>query len=168
MPFFLPDVSPAQSSRTRRRPRLWRAGRAEWLREHVLEDVPHRQVVFSLPKALRPLFLRERQLLRELPKCAWRAVQAYFHAPFQRKVTPGMVIAIQTFGTASLGWNPHLHTLASEGGWSEDGVFEPLSLFDDETLAELFRHEVFKMLLACERIAESTIQTIGVPKSLLN
>ena len=133
---------------------------AEWLREHVLEDVPHRQVVFSLPKALRPLFLRERQLLRELPKCAWRAVQAYFHAAFQHKLTPGMVIAIQTFGTASLGWNPHLHTLASEGGWSEDGVFEPLSLFDDETLAELFRHEVFKMLLACERIAESTIQTM--------
>jgi hypothetical protein len=165
MPFLLPNLPPAQSSRTRRRPRLWRAGRAEWLREHVLEDIPHRQVVFSLPKALRPLFLRERPLLRELPKCAWRVVQAYFHTAFQRKVTPGMVIAIQTFGTASLGWNPHLHTLASEGGWSEDGVFEPLSLFDDETLAELFRHEVFKMLLACPEPVEGPMSASLSPPS---
>ena len=131
---------------------------AEWLQEHVLEDVAHRQVVFSLPKALRPVFLRERELLRELPGCAWRATQAYFHASFQEKVIPGMVIAIQTFSTASLLWNPHLHTLCSEGGRDEKGVFHTLSLFDDTTLAELFRHEVFKMLLSRQRITETTIE----------
>ena len=118
----------------------------------------HRQVVFSLPKALRPVFLRERELLRELPGCAWRATQAYFHASFQEKVIPGMVIAIQTFSTASLLWNPHLHTLCSEGGRDEKGVFHTLSLFDDTTLAELFRHEVFKMLLSRQRITETTIE----------
>ena len=130
---------------------------AEWLQEHVLEERPHRQVVLSLPRVLRPLFLRERKLLRELPGCAWRAMTAYFKASLQDKVIPGMVVAIQTFSTATLGWNPHLHALAAEGGWDERGAFQPLSLFDDDTLAELYRHEVFKMLLARQRITETTI-----------
>ena len=133
---------------------------AEWLQRHVLADRPHRQVVLSLPKALRHLFLRERKLLRELPRCAWRAMRSCFHATFQEKVTPGMTIAIQTFSTSSLGWNPHLHAICSEGGWHEDSTFQPLSLFDDKTLTELFRHEVFKMLLAHKRITETTIDTM--------
>jgi hypothetical protein len=87
-------------------------------------------------------------------------MQAYFHATFQEKVTPGMVIAVQTFGTASLGWNPHLHAICSEGGRDKEGVFQPLSLFDDESLAELYRHEVFKMLLDRQRIMETTIDTM--------
>ena len=40
-----------------------RLGRAD---EELLEDIPHRQVVFTIPKRLRVFFRYDRQLLGEL------------------------------------------------------------------------------------------------------
>ena len=46
----------------------------EFLYEDVLESVPHRQWVFSLPKRLRPYFLYDRSLLAKLSQCAWKVL----------------------------------------------------------------------------------------------
>lgn len=43
---------------------LW----AEWLRDAVLAKVAHRHVVVTLPRLLRPLFRRRRELRTELPR----------------------------------------------------------------------------------------------------
>ena len=43
--------------------------RGEWMRETLLLDVPHRQVVFTIPKTLRIFFKFRRGLLGEL--CRW-------------------------------------------------------------------------------------------------
>ena len=48
---------------------------AEHLVEDVLRDVPHRHVVFTVPKLVRGLFERARGLLSILPRCAHEAVQ---------------------------------------------------------------------------------------------
>ncbi len=40
----------------------------------VLEQVPYRHVVWTIPRMLRPIFLRERSLLRELSACAWQSI----------------------------------------------------------------------------------------------
>lgn len=44
--------------------------------EDLLEDVPHRQVVFTIPKRLRIYFRYDRKLLGELAGCAWRAIRS--------------------------------------------------------------------------------------------
>ncbi len=41
---------------------LW----AEWLREEVLEPVPHRHVVLTMPRLLRGIFRKRRELLLDL------------------------------------------------------------------------------------------------------
>ncbi|MGB6336602.1 MAG: transposase zinc-binding domain-containing protein, partial [Thermoanaerobaculia bacterium] len=53
---------------------LW----AAWAEDELLEDVPHRQVVFTIPKRLRIFFRYDRKLLGELAACAWRALRLYF------------------------------------------------------------------------------------------
>lgn len=41
----------------------------EWMRETLLLDVPHRQVVFTIPKMLRLFFKYNRKLLGSLCRC---------------------------------------------------------------------------------------------------
>jgi hypothetical protein len=53
---------------------LW----ANWAEQELLEDVPHRQVVFTIPKRLRIFFRYDRKLLGQLAGCAWRALKLYF------------------------------------------------------------------------------------------
>jgi hypothetical protein len=51
---------------------LW----VEWLRDEVLAEVAHRHVVLTIPRLLRPLFRRRRELLKELaraPYGSWSA-----------------------------------------------------------------------------------------------
>jgi hypothetical protein len=52
----------------------------EWMREELLLDVPHRQVVFTIPKMLRVFFKYKRRLLGDLCRCALRALICYFEA----------------------------------------------------------------------------------------
>jgi hypothetical protein len=50
------------------------------MRETLHLDVPHRQVVFTIPKMLR-LFLKfKRRLLGDICRCAERALLFYFRA----------------------------------------------------------------------------------------
>jgi ribosomal protein S27E len=46
----------------------------EWMRETLLLDVPHRQVVFTIPKMLRIFFKYKRRLLGSLCRCALRSL----------------------------------------------------------------------------------------------
>ena len=72
---------------------LW----GEWAAEELLEEVPHRQVVLTLPKRLRVFFRFDRRLLGELPGCAWRALRFYLASCFDRDdVVPGAIGFVQT------------------------------------------------------------------------
>ena len=71
----------------------------EWLCQEVIEEVPHRHFVFSIPKILRRYFLYDRKLLFELRRCAWETLKLYLKSFVSSKdAVPGPVIAIQTFG----------------------------------------------------------------------
>jgi len=48
------------------------------MRETLLLDVPHRQIVFTIPKLLRLFFKFKRKLLGELCRCGIRALVLYF------------------------------------------------------------------------------------------
>jgi len=61
----------------------------------LLDEVPYRHVIFTIPKMLRPIFLRERKLLGDLGQCAWQAVQRGLRAALGvRDATPGAVTVI--------------------------------------------------------------------------
>ncbi len=65
---------------------------ADFATEELLEEVPHRQVVFTIPKRLRIYFRYDRKLLGELAGCAWRATRLYLLAAFDSDdIKPGAV-----------------------------------------------------------------------------
>jgi hypothetical protein len=121
----------------------------EWMRETLLLDVPHRQVVFTIPKMLRIFFKFKRRLLGDLCRYALRSLARYFEVLTGSALTPGVVAAIQTFGDR-INFHPHLHFLVTEGGMDEAGVFHQIPRLDDSRLAEIFAGEVLAFLVGRE------------------
>jgi len=135
---------------------LW----AEWAERELLEDVPHRQVVFTIPKRLRIFFRYDRTLLGELAGCASRALKLYFTVYFDgADVTPGAVGFVQTAGEL-LNFHPHIHVLVTDGGFLPDGTFRPLAWFDSPHVERLFRAEVLRMLLEKQLINEAVVDNL--------
>ena len=73
---------------------------------------------------------------------------------------PGAVIAIQTFGDF-LGFNPHCHVLVTDGCFYGRGIFRVAPPLDLKKLEAIFRHRVFKMLLAKRRITRDLIAMLS-------
>jgi len=131
----------------------------EWMREELLLDVPHRQVVFTIPKMLRIFFLYKRRLLGDLCQAAVQALLKYLQATTGTELRPGVVASIQTFGQ-KINLHVHLHFLVTEGGEHPEGMFHHLAEFQDGLLAEFFSREVFALLLREELISEALVEKI--------
>jgi hypothetical protein len=134
---------------------------AEQLREKILAPVGHRHVVFTIPKALRGLFERERRLLGLLVRSAYDAVKTCFQEILGRRdALPGFVAAIQTFGSFAANFHPHLHVLVTDGLLAEGGDFVALPSLDTGVLTEVFRRLVLDRLLEAERLSERFHDTL--------
>jgi hypothetical protein len=133
---------------------------AAFLKDDLLEDVPHALWSFTIPKMLRPYFLYRRELLGELAHSAYETVHELTVAAVgEEDFRIGMVGAIQTFAD-SLKWNPHLHGLASRGGWSSSGQWIPLPYIDPKAAELLFRSKVFRLLKDQQLISDERIQLL--------
>ncbi len=133
---------------------------AAFLREEVVEPVGHAQWVFTMPKILRVYFMHNRELLGDLSRAAWETVREIIaEAAADVEVRPGMVVVPQTFGS-SVNVHPHVHAIASRGGWTRDGTWVPVPYADSGAAARLFRHKVLRLLLDAGRIDEDRVELI--------
>jgi hypothetical protein len=82
---------------------------------------------FAVPKLLRPFFLHHRELLGQLCRAAWETVAELVAEAAGNAVRPGMVTALHT-ASSDLRWHPHVHVLASRGGWDRDGTWRPCTV----------------------------------------
>ena len=71
---------------------------AEHLTCEVLLDLPHRQFVFTMPKALRPFFRHDRRLFAEVSRLIYAIITEFYAEAAGRSLLTGTVIAHQTFG----------------------------------------------------------------------
>ena len=55
-----------------------------------------------------------------------------------KNFTPGFIMVLHTFGR-DLKWNPQIHCLISEGGYSDDGFWRNISHFNYTYLRNAFR-----------------------------
>ena len=114
---------------------------AALLQDEVVADVGHAQWVFTVPKLLRPYFMRHRELLGPLCAAAWQTVRELMTvaAGEEKGFRPGMVAVVQTFGD-QLDLHPHVHALATRGGWASSGEWVPVPYVDTSVAEKLFRH----------------------------
>jgi len=131
---------------------LW----AEWLREELLAPVPHRHVVLTIPRLLRPLFRRRRDLLTELGRAAAEATAELVRGAAATDARPGTVVSIATAGDL-LQWHPHLHLLTTDGGVSPDGSFRRVPQWDPTLLMSLFRQRLLARLLDRHAISQELV-----------
>ena len=104
-----------------------------------LVNVTHRHCVFTIDENLREFFLKDRSLL----DCLFHSVNSVITRMFFKKnksknFTPGFIMVLHTFGR-DLKWNPHIHCLISEGGYSDDGFWRNVKHFDYTFLRNAFR-----------------------------
>ena len=74
------------------------SGRIKSVQEYTprVEDVPHRQVVFTIPQRLRVYFRYDHTLTGDLAGCAWRALRIWVLACLDDEAAiPGAVDFIQ-------------------------------------------------------------------------
>jgi hypothetical protein len=129
-----------------------------FLEEEVLEPVDHRQLVFVVPKMFRRLFLRDREMMRGLCRAAQNATETFYRTALGcDDVRPGLITIPQLFGDA-LNPHAHLHSLVTDGAFSEDGQFHQL-LYDTQSdisvLQKLFAREVLDFLVAKGRLSQT-------------
>jgi hypothetical protein len=133
----------------------------EFLAQKVLADAGHRHIVFSIPRRIRHCFRYDRKLLSKLARCAYETV----HAALREAMSPGRpgaVAAVQTFGNL-LDFHPHVHMLVSWGLFAPDGGYTGMPDVPDDfedTLAALFQHRVFRMLLDKGAIGEDVVENM--------
>ena len=96
-----------------------------FLTEDVIEDVGHCLWTFTVPKILRPYFLHHRELLGRLCRAGWEVVRELMATAVDDPTfQPGMVAVVQTYGDR-LDWHPHVHAIATRGGWGAEERFVP-------------------------------------------
>jgi hypothetical protein len=133
----------------KKRSLLW----AEWLREEVLDPVPHRHVVITMPRLLRGIFRKRRELLLDLSRSGAEAIAEYVRREPGEHVRPGIVVSVATAGDM-VQWHPHLHILATDGAFSDDGAFRPLGSWDGQALMLLFRERLLARLVQRHAISD--------------
>ena len=80
-------------------------------------------LVFTIPKCLRRIFMRERKLLGDFARVAYECTQRFFAEQFPAvEGKPYFVCALQTFSDVG-GVHPHLHSLCSVGIKDTNGTF---------------------------------------------
>lgn len=99
----------------------------------------HRHCVFTIDEELRHFFLDDRSLLDCLFNAVRSVVLRMFHEMNRSKnFVPGFICILHTFGRP-LEWNPHIHCLITEGGFSDDGFWRVVKHFSYTLLRRSFQ-----------------------------
>ena len=128
---------------------------AEHIYSEVIEDVPHRHTVFTIPKRLRVFFKYDRKLNTILFRAAWGALSQVLGIEDRELAA---IFTVQTAGDA-LNFHPHLHGLLADGYW-KDGVFARFLEVDLIAIEEAFAERVLAKLHKRELISDDDVAQI--------
>ncbi len=117
---------------------------AAFLQDELLENVGHSLWTFTVPKMLRPYFMRHRELLRDLSRLAYEK-ELMSEAVGDEQARPGVVCVPQTFGSL-IQPHPHAHCLVSRGVWDAQGQWLAVPYIDTHAAERLFAHKILHLL----------------------
>ena len=106
----------------------------------------HRHCVFTIDEELRHFFLEDRSLLN----CLFSAVQSvisrmFFQMNKSKNFVPGFICVLHTFGRP-LEWNPHIHCLLTEGGFSDNSFWRTVKHFHYSLLRKAFQTALLDLM----------------------
>jgi len=114
--------------------------------QEMLFDVPHRHMVFTIPKELRNVFFEDRKKLNELSKQVAEVFQYHYQKRSKkRNLKVGVITVIHTFGR-DLKFNPHIHALVTEGALDHRNEWVPSEYIPYEFLRKSWQKVVLHLL----------------------
>lgn len=134
---------------------------SEYMRDHLLMSLPHRQFVFTVPRILRPYFRYNRRLFSDVSRVIFAIIRGGRPGILQQggeekhKNRDGSGPPVS--GGVFSGWappsNPHFHCLVLEGGFDEAGRFAHIPLGNLKRMSEYFRRVIIKFFLKKQLIS---------------
>jgi hypothetical protein len=132
----------------------------EYMNEQLLLRLPHRQLVFTIPKVLRVFFRHDSRLHGEISRLIFRLLRDFASTAAGRPIRCAAVLVFQSAGEF-VRWNPHWHGLFMEGGFDRQGRFVHLPAMDLARMSSCFRQRVIgffvRRKLLNERLAKSMV-----------
>jgi hypothetical protein len=84
------------------------------------EDVIYRHIVLTVPAMLRQTFYQQsKDILSPFMRCGVRCLDDVFSRVRGKPLKGGYIMVIQTHGRNGQ-YNPHLHCIATSGGWDQE------------------------------------------------
>jgi hypothetical protein len=130
-----------------------------WIKKQnqILPKTSWQHITFTMPEQLWHFFWCNRYLLNEIGKLAAKCIQLI---AANKKVTPGIFIAIHTFGR-DLKRNVHIHLSTTTGGISKDGTKWKKLFFVQSKLMKFWRYEIINLFRQAYQK-----QKISIPKTI--
>ena len=125
----------------------------------MLAKVADRHAVLTMPRLLRPLFRRRRELLTELGRSAAEAVTELVRRSLGDDVRPDVVVSIATAGDL-VRWHPHVHLLTTDGAKAADAPGMPLPECNGTLLMSLFRRRLLARLVEALAISPELVRKL--------
>jgi len=107
----------------------------------ILPRTSWQHITFTMPSELWDFFWSNRQLLQFIGGLAAKCILTLAK---NKEITPGVFIAIHTFGR-DLKRNVHIHLSTTTGGITEDLTEWKELFFDQATLMRMWRYKIIKL-----------------------
>lgn len=91
-------------------------------------NVPHKHLTMTLPELLWKPIREDRGALKVLMDSAIQTIKEFYGNIFGKDITPGCIVVLHQFGR-DIKYNPHLHVLATQGGFDNRNIFQEWTQF---------------------------------------
>lgn len=91
-------------------------------------DVPHKHFTMTLADSLWEPIRQDRGSLKVLMDSAIQTIKEFYEKIFWKEIIPGCIVVLHPFGRG-LGFKPHIHVIATNGGFDKAGVFHEWTQF---------------------------------------
>jgi hypothetical protein len=91
-------------------------------------DVPHKHFTMTLPDMLWNCIREDRSALKVLMDSAIQTITEFYENIFGKDITPGCIVVLHQFGR-DIKYNPHIHVLATQGGFDKNRIFQVWTQF---------------------------------------
>jgi len=135
----------------------------EWagrLINKIIPGISHRHLVFSVPDILWWHIRQNRSLQKVLSDCAAETIKEVFCKTLRKDVVVGIIAVVHPFGR-DMEFKPHVHVIATNGGFTLDDKFVKLGYYVDynflhKTWQAIVLRELKKHL--CQKIIEHSFR----------
>ncbi|WP_196214212.1 IS91 family transposase [Piscirickettsia salmonis] len=123
---------------------MWKKATEQWIaaQNKLLPKCEYQHITFTMPKALCPFFLANRELLNHLSRLA---ANVLLKTAKKKKIKIGIFTALHTFGQ-SLNWNTHVHLSVTRGGLSKCKTTWKKVYFTKKKTMPMWRFSIVNLL----------------------